>query len=754
MSMLFQCPFCSYIIKGVSRNMLGMRLECPSCGQLNDLPEDSYAPGRVIGGDFLIKSKLGEGSIGVVFRAWQISLERQVALKVLNSDYTNAKGIAAFLYEARAAAELDHINIVKCFAVGDENGVCYMAMNFVKGETLKDLLVREGRIPVDEALHIIQQVAEALHYSWSEAKLIHRDIKPENIMINEEGIVKLTDLGLALKQKDWDKDMEISGSPSYMSPEQFAGELIDTRADIYSLGVTLYQLLSGELPFKAETLRSLAKQHFQVDAKRLNKVDSSIPSEVANLVRKMMAKAVDDRFQSMDELLFALWKVRQRTAPDKELVPGIHTISMKRLDYDLQKKSSRRKMRPGHEASDASLTQTSTLISTYKRRRSMYVTVAVTVAVLLLLGGAAAYYLSASYQVKPLTSKVDEISMSLGSANPDLEELERLCQQASDELGQPGDLSEHLLSLRIALYTSMVGAKKQEKANKALKEQLLEMRLQADKAAGEARKIEERRFNKILAVKEDGMNAKIARLEEWLEQARDDNDALKQKLGKLSNTLQSRESDITEYDRQWMKTTSSKAYKAVMAGGSSKSMNRFFRDLVNEDIPERRRDWLRSQMRTFQGLGRLYRKISSENSAFVNCEIQEGKIVMANDGVFVVQAAAGAPAEMSWDRLGYDSVLSLFKKDPAEPDDDDLKARVAIITGKLAAARDVFNANSQYDSLVEALVSDDVEAARLAVVTDKAQAQKIADGALKKYKGLKAFEPFREEMHKLSLDGK
>ena len=201
-------------------------------------------------------------------------------------------------------------------------------------------------------------------------------------------------------------------------------------------------------------------------------------------------------------------------------MPGIHTISMKRLDYDLQKKITRRKSRPGHESSDASVTQTSTLISTYKRRRSMAVVIGVAVVVLALLTGVALYYLNASYQVKPLTSKVDQISMSLGSANPDLEELERLCQQASDELGRPGDLSEHLLSLRIALYTATVGAKKQERENKALKEELMDTRLKADKAANEARKLEEQRSNKILAAKEAALSARISRLEEWLEQSR------------------------------------------------------------------------------------------------------------------------------------------------------------------------------------------------------------------------------------------
>ncbi len=337
--MYFQCPFCSFVIKYVSQNKLGSEVACPNCGKSNMLPHNPYGPGRVIGNDFVIKHEVGVGSIGVVYEAWQVSLERPVALKILNAKYTNHKGISAFLYEARAAASLDQINIVKCFAVGEEKGICYMAMSFIHGETLKNRLKREGKIPPDEALHLIQQVAEALHYAWEATKIIHRDIKPENIMIDKEGIIKVTDLGLALKQSDWDEDMEISGSPSYMSPEQFSGSQIDTRADIYSLGVTLYQLIAGKLPFEAETMRSLARMHFRDAPPSLSKNDPKVPQVISDLVAKMMAKSPDDRFQTMEELLKGIWQIRQKTAPDTDMVPGVHTITIKKLDYDLQKEA-------------------------------------------------------------------------------------------------------------------------------------------------------------------------------------------------------------------------------------------------------------------------------------------------------------------------------------------------------------------------------------------------------------------------------
>ena len=191
----------------------GYKVNCPSCGKSVLVPVARFEDGCVIG-DFVIRGKIGEGSIGAVYRAVQISLDRTVALKILSPEYTNAKGLTDFLREARAAAKLIHTNIVQALAVGEEDGTCYMAMTYINGETVKARMKRDGKIPVDEALHIVQQVAEALYYAWDEAGMIHRDVKPDNIMITEDGIVKLTDLGLAMQQTEWREDMEISGSPS------------------------------------------------------------------------------------------------------------------------------------------------------------------------------------------------------------------------------------------------------------------------------------------------------------------------------------------------------------------------------------------------------------------------------------------------------------------------------------------------------------------------------------------------------------
>ncbi len=357
----FVCPFCNFAISA-DADAAGTKTECVGCGKKVFIPAGRFDRGCIIG-DFIIEAHLGKGSIGDVYKATQISLDRPVALKILTPKFMTKKGVADFLKEARQAATLSHMNLVQSYAVGVDGAYIYMAMTYISGETLRSRLKREGRIPVDESLHIIQQVAEALYYAWDECRIIHRDVKPDNIMLTDKGIVKLTDLGLAMNQADWYENMEISGSPSYMSPEQFAGSKLDTRSDIYSLGVTLYQMISGTLPFDAKTVTSVAKQHFWENPKPLNEVVTEVPVQVMLLVKKMMEKDISKRFANMEELLQEIWKIRQQTAPDRNLVPDIHTISFKRLDYDFQHEQAARNKKKAvqKEAARSSIRQSAKL---------------------------------------------------------------------------------------------------------------------------------------------------------------------------------------------------------------------------------------------------------------------------------------------------------------------------------------------------------------------------------------------------------
>lgn len=335
--MRFRCPFCFYTV-AAEDSLRGYPVHCPGCSRELTVPPSRFQDGCVIG-DFLIRSRIGGGAIGTVYLATQLSLERQVALKVLLPGNSTRSGIRDFLREARAAATLNHINLIQTVAIGEEDGICYMAMPYISGGSVMDRIHREKRLPVDESLHIIQQAAEALHYVWTERGLVHRDIKPDNIMLTAEGIVKITDFGMAVHIGDWKKDSSIAGSPSYMCPELFDGSQPSPGCDIYSLGITLYQMLSGHLPFEAPTARTVAYQHMNEEAPPLDSLNPAVPKSVVKLVRKMMAKKSEDRFQSMDELLTEIWKIRQETAPDRNLVPDVHTVSVRRLDYDIQRDS-------------------------------------------------------------------------------------------------------------------------------------------------------------------------------------------------------------------------------------------------------------------------------------------------------------------------------------------------------------------------------------------------------------------------------
>lgn len=330
--MRFRCPFC-YVAVKADQDCCGYSIACPNCARTVTVPPGRFAPGSIVG-DFLIKKKLGAGNSGSVYLATQLSLERQVALKILSPEYTARHGIESFLREARSAAKLNHINLVRSFAVGQEDSFFYMAMTCVNGESIKERLDREGPIETDEALHIIQQVAEALCYAWENSGLIHRDIKPENIMVTLEGIVKLTDLGLSIYAGEENSPDAVAGSPAYMSPEQLSGKPLDSRSDIYSLGITLFQMMTGRLPYDGTNIKSIADQHFFTPVPYLHKVNKEIPRNVSRFVARAMAKDPAERFQNMEEFLREIWTLRQSTAPDRTLIPEIHTLTTTNLDYE------------------------------------------------------------------------------------------------------------------------------------------------------------------------------------------------------------------------------------------------------------------------------------------------------------------------------------------------------------------------------------------------------------------------------------
>ncbi|AGA27836.1 serine/threonine protein kinase [Singulisphaera acidiphila DSM 18658] len=271
-----------------------------------------------------ILSRLGEGGMGVVYKGHHTDLDLDVAVKFLHPQRVQAaEGPERFLREARLAARLNHPGIVRVFDCGESEGHYYIVMEFVDGQSLADHIEERKAMPVARALQIAEAVARALGTAFDQIGVIHRDIKPANILLTTAGAVKVADLGLAKIVADLDATVAYTsagialGTPSYMSPEQFDdASQVDLRADIFSLGATLYHMLSGEMPFKGTSLFRILKQVQEADPAPL---PSSVPGSVGAIVARMMAKRPEDRFQTYTELIEAL-SGAQRSLGDDTLI--------------------------------------------------------------------------------------------------------------------------------------------------------------------------------------------------------------------------------------------------------------------------------------------------------------------------------------------------------------------------------------------------------------------------------------------------
>ncbi len=267
-------------------------------------------------GDFKILRRLGQGGMGQVYVAEQISLKRKVALKVLKPELAaNATALARFKLEAEAVARATHANIVQVYAIDHVGDIHFMALEYVEGRNLRQYLERKGPPEVLVALSIIRQVAAALQRA-SELGIIHRDIKPENILLTRKTEVKVADFGLSRCFADTDQPLHITqsgvtmGTPLYMSPEQVEGKAVDPRTDIYSFGVTCYHMLAGQPPYRGKSAFEVAVQHVQSNPPALVQVRPDLPPELCALVHKMMAKKPEDRFQTGREIVREVGRLR------------------------------------------------------------------------------------------------------------------------------------------------------------------------------------------------------------------------------------------------------------------------------------------------------------------------------------------------------------------------------------------------------------------------------------------------------------
>ncbi len=258
-------------------------------------------------GEFHLLRKLGSGGMADVYLAEQTSLQRFVAVKVMKPALIQNSGLdmlARFKQEAMMAAGLNHPNIVQVYTIGQEGNINYIAQEYVQGKDLGTILRERGKPDLTSALHVMRQVAAALKAS-GQAGIVHRDIKPENILVTKKGEVKVADFGLAQlgEAESGVRSNVTMGTPLYMSPEQVSGRELDPRSDVYSLGITYYQILCGETPFQGATPVAIAMEHLKNSPPSLKTKNPALPDVLCRMVHRMMAKRRSLRYQSAAEVL-------------------------------------------------------------------------------------------------------------------------------------------------------------------------------------------------------------------------------------------------------------------------------------------------------------------------------------------------------------------------------------------------------------------------------------------------------------------
>lgn len=280
--------------------------------------------GRILGKRYEITEKIAQGGMSVVYKALDLNLNRYDAVKVLKEEFTsNDEILERFKQEANAVAFLSHPNIVNIYNVGSEGKIHYIVMEYVKGKTLKEIIRERGILSNEEMLNYSYQIARALESAHTN-NIIHRDIKPQNIIITKDDLVKVTDFGIA-KHSDSatiTNSGKIIGSAHYFSPEQARGNMTDRRSDIYSLGIVMYEMATGEVPFDAESPITIALKHMQEPLPSPKKINPRISDGLEKIVLKATAKNPIDRYQRIEDLMVDL-----RTLMNGERIENTQTFN-------------------------------------------------------------------------------------------------------------------------------------------------------------------------------------------------------------------------------------------------------------------------------------------------------------------------------------------------------------------------------------------------------------------------------------------
>jgi len=272
-------------------------------------------------GKYRLAEKVGRGGMGTVYRAVDETLERDVAIKILNSEITEPEVIKRFRAEAVTLARLNHPGIAVVYELYQENGDLFMVMEFVRGQTFQQLSERSGPMPLDQAMALGAQALDALAYAHR-LGIVHRDLKPSNLMLTDTGLVKVMDFGIAriVGSEHLTGDGSMMGTPAYMSPEQVRGVEVDARADLYSMAVVLYRLLAARLPFEADTAIAFAQKQLYDPPTPLKEARPDLPAWCEGVFARALEKSPHDRFQSAEEFKEALFESTRPSLINRQVI--------------------------------------------------------------------------------------------------------------------------------------------------------------------------------------------------------------------------------------------------------------------------------------------------------------------------------------------------------------------------------------------------------------------------------------------------